>query len=245
MKRTLFLLVGISLIVIGLGWLGYRYIQPPPPPSVAPDAVGLAWRECEVSSAQGFDWKQAEDCFGHPMPLWSAADRANFGGRVGGEDFQLAIGQSSYQTIAGSSIWPMQSCYTLYKDGARLQTLCGEFGAYSPNLSLQAVGRKAAWEFADGRLDTVIYDGQDVRRVYGLSGAYRPYDLGNKLIFVGKRDGKYFVVYDGSRVGPDFDEIMIAYCCEPVLWSVQYGQGRYLFWGKRNGQSYVVEISRR
>ena len=244
MKKALFLLLCFGLVVVGLIWMGHRYLQPLALRSVAPDEAGLAWQECGVSS-QGFDWKQAEDCFGHPMPLWSATDKTAFGESVGSEDFRLAIGQNAYQTAVSNGILPIQPCYTLYKDGIRLQTLCGEFGAHSPNISLQNVGGKVAWEFADHRLDTVIYDGQDVRRMYDLSGAYRPYDLGNKLIFVGKKDGKYFVIYDGSRVGPDFDEIMIAYCCEPVLWSVQYGQGRYLFWGSRNGQSYVVEISRR
>lgn len=135
--------------------------------------------------------------------------------------------------------------YTLYKNDQAIQSLYGEFAAYSPNVSLQNIGGKAAWEFSDGNTATIIYDGSDVRHLYSLDKAYRPYGLDGKLIFIGQKGGRYFVVYDGWKVGPDFDEIVIAYCCEPVLWSVQYGQGKYVFWGSRDGQWYVVEIALR
>lgn len=32
-----------------------------------PEEVALTWQECTVSPE--FEQKQAEDCFGHPMPL--------------------------------------------------------------------------------------------------------------------------------------------------------------------------------
>lgn len=200
------------------------------------------WRECAVR--QGFDWRQAEDCFGHPMPLRASGDGAVFGVRTENDGLRLTIGAVTYQAVASESTSPLWPCYTLYRNGVPLHTLCGEFGAHSPNLALADIGGKVAWEFADHRVDTIVYDGQDLRRAYRLEGAYRPYALGDRLIFVGKKGGKFFVVYDGSKVGPDFDEIVIAYCCEPVLWSVQCGGGKYLFWGTRGGQSYVVEISK-
>jgi hypothetical protein len=245
MKKVLFLLLCFSLVVAGLGWMGYRNSQSSSLRSATLDEVGLVWHECQVFGA--FERNQAAECFGQPMPLplWNSTDKANLGEQVGMEDWRLTIGSGTYQTVVSYSISPISPCYTLYQDGTRLHTLCGEFTSHSPNISLQNIGGKAAWEFADHQLDTIIYDGQDVRQMYGLRGAYRPYGLDNKLIFVGKQDEKYFVVYNGSRVGPDFDEIVIAYCCEPVLWSVQYGQGKYLFWGNRMGQSYVVEIERR
>ncbi len=236
MKKIVGLVVVFLAIVAGAGWMAYRYLPPAAMRVVTAEEAGLAWQECPV--AGGYEWRQASECFGHPMPLWSDAERAYFGERAGNEDLQLTIGQTTYRAVLGSSILPIQSWYTLYRDGTPLHTLSGVFTAYSPNISLQNIGGKAAWEFAN----TIFYDGQDLRSLYGLSGAYRPYHLGDKLMFVGKQADKYFVVYDGTRVGPEFDEIMIAYCCEPVIWSVQYGQGKYLFWARRNGQSYVVEI---
>ncbi len=245
MKKVLFLLLCFSLGVAGLGWIGYRFSQSSPLRSSTLDEAGLVWRECQVTGA--FERNQAAECFGQPMPLplWDDTDKANMGELVGMEDWRLTIGSSTYQTMVSYNSSPMSPCYTLYRGEIPFYTLCGVFMTHSPNISLQNIGGKVAWEFADHRLDTIIYDGQDIRQKYSLNGAYRPYGLDNKLIFVGKQDEKYFVVYDGSRIGPDFDEIMIAYCCEPVLWSVQYGQGKYLFWGSRKGQSYVVEITRR
>lgn len=238
MKRTAFLLL-MLLAIVALAWRSYAQRQPRRLALATPEQVGLLWQECAVS---GFDyaWRDAERCFGHPMPLWTETDAANFGERVDLENWRLAVDGHTYHTEVSHLV--TQSCYTLYRDGVRLHTLCGEFSVHSPNISLQNIGGKVAWEFADGHTDTILYDGQDLRRVYGLDGAYRPYGLEGKLIFVGKKDGQFFLVYDGVRVEPAFDEIAIAYCCEPVLWSVQFGQGRYLFWGERNGQWYVVEV---
>ena len=206
-----------------------------------PEDIGLTWQECTIS--EGFDWKQAETCFGHSMPLWNESEEANFGKRLDDmESLQLTIGQDIYRASLSGGLFPNRK-YTLYKNDQVIQSLHGEFTAYSPNVSLQNVGGKAAWEFADSNTATIIYDGLDVRQLYGLDKTYRPYGLTEALIFIGQQDGKYFVVYDGKKIGPGFDEIAIAYCCEPVLWSVQYGQGRYLFWGSRNGQWYVVEIA--
>jgi hypothetical protein len=39
------------------------------------------------------------------------------------------------------------------------------------------------------------------------------------------------------------ESIVVAYCCEAVLYSVRAGQGRYWFLGTRGGQPYLVEIA--
>ena len=217
--------------------------QPAALRSATPDAVGLTWRECALSG--GYDPQDARQCFDQSAPSWYKDEReaGNFGKRLANDNFQLTIGADTYRTTSLDGLLPNQECHTLWRGETALKTLCGQFTSHSTNILLQNIDGKAAWEFADHRLDTVIYDGRDLRDRFQIDAAYRPYQLQNQLIFVGKKDGKYFVVYDGQRVGPDFDEIVIAYCCEPVLWSVQYGQGRYVFWGSRNGQQYVVEVS--
>ena len=179
------------------------------------------------------------------MPLWNNDEKANYGERIDGDNLQLVIGQAIYrtETEVKRSFLPIKQRYVLYRNEKPIATLRGEFVAHSPNISLQNIGGKAAWEFADGNIATIIYDGQDVRHLYGLDAAYRPYSLADKLIFIGQKDGRYFVVYDGFKIGPDFDEIVIAYCCETVLYSVQFGQGKYLFNGVRGGQHYIVEIT--
>ncbi len=211
--------------------------------STTPDAAGLTWRECALD-VENDPW-QAEKCFGQSAPnaFGDNSERTNFSTSYATDDLRLTIGSEVYETAHRAGVLPNQDCFTLQHGAEKLTTLCGQFTSHSPNILLENIQGKVAWEFADHRLDTIVYDGQDLRQVYALDAAYRPYQLNGKLIFVGKKAGKYFVVYDGQKIGPDFDEISIAYCCEPVLWSVQFGQGRYVFWGSRDKQSYVVEIN--
>lgn len=213
--------------------------------SAKPEDLSLNWQEClvtEGSPTDGFDWKQAETCFGHAMPLWNEEEEARFGVHTDTDSIKLAIGSDIYKTKTNGGIFASQE-YTLYKNEKPIQRLSGEFTSFSPNRSLQNINEKAAWEFSDGKTATIIHDGVDIRGTYGLDRAYSPYQVGGKLIFIGEKDNKYFVIYDGQKVGDDFDQIMIAYCCEPMLWSVQYGHGKYLFWGFKNNQWYISEIT--
>lgn len=233
-------LVLVLSLLFALGQVGCRSPQPVSLTLAGPEDLGLDWQECAIS--EDFSWKQVETCFGHSMPLWSESDTANFAARVGMDGMQLAIGQDVYEVKVRATLL-LKEQHTLYKNGRAVRSLSVEFTTYSPSVSLQNVGGKAVWEFSDGNTVRVIGDGVDLCQLYGLDKAYRPYALDDRLIFVGQEEDKYFVVYDGSRLAPDFDEIAIAYCCEPIAWSVQYGQGKYLFWGRRGGQWYVVEVS--
>ena len=91
---------------------------------------------------------------------------------------------------------------------------------------------------------TIVYDGQDVRRLYGLDRAIAPYEVGGKLIFLGNRAERSFVVYDGRQVGPDWPgRLSLAFCCEGVLYNPRDGGGRYLFWGGQDGAAVCVEMA--
>ena len=69
------------------------------------------------------------------------------------------------------------------------------------------------------------------------------YQMGNMLVSIGKIGVKYFLMVDGRRVGPVFDDIMIADGDEYAPFPANYGQGRYIFRGVRHGAYYLVEIS--
>lgn len=226
-------------VVLLLACIGFYYLRPSPLRAVDPAQAGLLWRECPRT--QDF-WQQAQDCFGHPMPLWGKDETAIRSQRIDSENFRLDVGSDSYWTQVRSMPFGARP-YTLYKNGWPIKTLWGEVTAHSPNISLQSRAGIVIWEFADRRSATIFVDGRDLRSQYRLDNAYRPYILAGKLIFIGQVKSKYFVVYDELKIGPDFDQILIAYCCEAVLYSVQAGQGRYLFQGQRRGQWYVVELT--
>jgi hypothetical protein len=71
-----------------------------------------------------------------------------------------------------------------------------------------------------------------------------PYQLDGKLVSIGKIGVKYFLMVNGQRVGPVFDDILMDEYGEYAPLSVDYGQGRYVFRGERHGAYYLVEISR-
>ena len=253
MKKSILIII-CSLLIVALGKTSYRQPRSGRLRAVTPEEVGLAWQECELSEESypnHLNWKQAEDCFGYPMPLErSEEERPRFATHDENYSLQLTIGQDTYRTEVVEDDFPMQK-YTLYRNATPFESLQGMRGSHPPNISLQNINNRVAWEFmaysytptGTDRIATIIYDGSDLRNIYGLDEACRPYELADELIFVGKKGSEYFIVYDGMRVGPVFDEIIIAHCCEPALYSVQFGQGRYLFWGIREGQPYVVEVS--
>ncbi|MBN1139545.1 MAG: hypothetical protein JXM73_23415 [Anaerolineae bacterium] len=215
-------------------------VVPTPLPAIAPDEhlldAGLRWRECRASD---LDWRQGEACLGYSLSALGSGGTA--GTRTEDGELLLTVNGDIYEThTRESDLLPRAS---LRKNGRVVRTICDGTFFHSPNISLQFIDGKAAWEFYGERVQTIIYDGQDLRSQYGLDAAYRPYELDGKLILIGKRDNTYFILYGGEQVGPPFDEITIGYCCEIVLYTPRFGEERYMFWGQREGKAYVVEIT--
>ena len=210
---------------------------------ISAETAGLRWRECAVQPDIE-EWRQVEACFGHPALAWDDADRAAAGERTA-HGWRLTIGADVYETREIATPIPNLSLYTLSANGRLQKLFLGRFTTYSPDLGLANLAGRAAWAFDDGRTATVVYGGVDQRSAHNIEAAYAPYALRDKLIFVARRDDKYFVVYDGQRLGPAYDHINIAYCCEPAATSAHGAHGRYTFWGERDGVRTVVEISAR
>lgn len=82
---------------------------------------------------------------------------------------------------------------------------------------------------------------QDVSKP-GLVSLAQPYQMDGKLVSIGKLGVKYFLVVNGRRVGPVFDDILVGDSDEYVPFSVNYGHGRYVFRGSRHGAYYLVEV---
>lgn len=202
--------------------------------------VGLIWQECEMLAEGYTDWQQAEACFGHAAPAWSDEDGRRSGTRTE-RGLRLTVDDDVYE-VREYDVNVLRWS-TLTRNGWPVRVLPGGAMVHLPNISLRDIAGKVAWEFAGERQKTIIYGGKDVRSVYDLDAAYRPYGIDGKLVFVGEKDGSRFVMVDGKRLGPEFDEIVVAYCCEPVMYSVRSGGGRYAFWGNRGNRHYVVEVA--
>jgi len=226
--------------------------EPPALATVSPEEVGLAWRECEAG-VPNFDLQEA--CFEPRFLRRTAAEEARRGTRSG-DTLRLSIAADRYEVLdAGFGL------YVYLKNGRPVKFLRSEQPEFSSSaIALIDVGGRAALEFDrdghmaavnhngasmtvhDGRA-TILYDGQDVCPRYGLDAAYRPYEMAGKLLFIARKDGQYFIVYDGRRMGPVFDCIALANRGGPDPSLPQCGGGRFWFWGLRSGQLYAVEVA--
>lgn len=238
MKRRVLLFTCLLFIAVS-GWIGYEYLLPSPllpKPirSVTPSEAGLDWQECQLPGASAME--EPVDCFDPFPPVLSETEKGNFGN----DTVQLTVGHDVYKAQANDIA--VLTFYNLYRNESRIKSLIGVGDTLWLHMFLQNIGGKVAWEIANENPATIVYDGKDVRHLYGLDKAHASYSLAGKLIFVAQKGGKYFVMYDGQKVGPDFDQIIIAYCCETALYSVHFGQGRYQFRGTRGDKNYIVEI---
>ncbi len=202
--------------------------------------AGLLWQECNLLYK---DWQSGEECLGVELPDWSETERGFFGYQQDGiGTITQTVGNDAYEGIFIS--WnDGQEEYALRKNGEVVTTITAEQEGYDPNRSLINLNGKILWEFAGYQHETVIYDGKDLRQGYGADALYLPYLVGRRLILVARQGSKYFIVYDGQKIGPDFDKIEIAYCCEPAMYSIRRVKGEYWFWGDRNKQNYLVRIA--
>jgi hypothetical protein len=203
--------------------------------------LGLVWTECRTPGYPQPSW--GPGC-GDELD-WSADPSAPPGtttDELGGR--RLAIGPDVYEVTHDD---PPNSLlhYVLHENGAPVAALAGRFWAHPPSVDLVNLAAKAAWEFDDeDRQATVIYDGRDLRDAYHLDTVRRPHIVGGKLIAIGSRAGRSFVVYDGRQVGPDFDRVYVYHCCEAAITaSVRMGRDAYGFIGARNGAAVGVVIS--
>jgi hypothetical protein len=229
---------------VGVTALSTPLATPTPLPTVEPDErvleSGLRWRECPVSS---LDWREGEACLGYSRSALVESGMAGAGVENGGSLLRVegVAGDIVYQTRVWERFGLLSA--SLYENGQRVHTFFDRASGFPPDLSLRLAGDKVAWAYSGERVQTIAYDGRDVRTQYHLDSAYAPYELGGKLAFVGKRDDTGFLVYDGGRTGPLFERIVTAHCCEIGLYAPLGGGERYVFWGERAGSFWVVEVT--
>jgi hypothetical protein len=206
---------------------------------------GLTWTECAVPNRDyamsNPDMAILEKC---AVPsTFSDDDKKIMAQRIpdssGMEhDLQLTIGSNTYEARLvdiDKTVWH----YELTRNGVVISKATAQFWTYDPNQNLWDINGHLVWELAASP-STIIVDGVDYNQKYQLEGAYFPYEINGKLIYIAEKNGKYSVVYDGENIGPEFDDISMPYCCGMVY--LFRGNGQYWFVGSRDGTKYVVSI---
>jgi len=99
-------------------------------------------------------------------------------------------------------------------------------------------GHPADWS---GEEDNPL-DLQEIHKPLFIS-AEQPYQLDGRQIFLARLGVKYFVMYNGQKVGPTFNDIQLDPGYGEPVFTVNHGKGWYVFRGVRNGNYYLVEIT--
>jgi hypothetical protein len=207
---------------------------------------GLAWTECEVPTHEyglGPDEEILVRCA--PKPIWAAADQQRMGQKKDSlyptfSDLQITIGTDRYETRLMN--WDKEGCcrYQLIKNGAVISEIKTVFGAVDPNINFWNIAGKFVWEIASFPRSLLIVDGVNSAEKYQLEGAYFPYEIQGKMIYIAQKSGKYQVMYAEKPIGPEFDKISMPYCCG--LTKLRYGSGQYWFVGSHAGRMVLVSI---
>jgi hypothetical protein len=219
------------------------------PVSMIPTTVvmenGLEWTECVVPNRDyaysKVDLEFLKECV--DIPRWDENDKKRMGERVesqgGLADLRITIGSDLFETKLDDITKKGCCSYQLVKNGNVILEITPGFMTSDPNRNFWNIGGELVWELA-GYTTVIVVDGVDFNEKYQLEGSFFPYEINGKLIYLAKKDGKYHIVYDGEVVGPEFDQISMAYCCGMI--SVYNGHGQYWFVGRREGTKYIVQI---
>jgi hypothetical protein len=206
---------------------------------------GLTWTECAIPDREynrgpedtAFLSKCAD------IPQWGANDKNRMGKRVEAQDsftdLQLTIGNDLFEAKL-EDIYSKGCCqYDLLKNGKVLLHADPSMLTYDPNINLWNFEGKYVWELS-GWWSGIFVDDVDINQKYQWEGSYFSYEIKGKLIYTAKKNGQLHIVYDNKVIGPGFDEIPMAYCCE--LPPIFRGSGQYWFIGRRGDTKYVVWI---
>jgi hypothetical protein len=222
----------------------------PPPVTLLPISMtptitvmenGLQWTECVVP---GDDYSREDQEFLKEcvdIPAWGEKDKRKMGEHLKDQDgwtnWKTTIGNDRFETRR----FDTSSCcsYELLKNGEVILKIKPGFLSFDPNQGFWNLAGKFVWEVA-GSEQMIVVDGVNYNEKYQLEGSYFPYEIRGKLIYIAKQKGKFHIVYDEKVVGPEFDEISMAYCCSMI--SVYRGNGQYWFVGTRAGNEFVVSI---
>lgn len=198
-------------------------------------AVGLEWRECPAAD-------DVTVACGEPFSL-AGADPALASKWLAGDarDLRLKSAGRDYRVIR----WPAWTgCYSVIGMTDGPSTLCGGDNTlrWAASVGIQSFHAGPAIVIRDGNLATVLWNGQDLRKAYGIDAAYEPAELGGRLVFIGRKANRYFVVFDGKRVGPDFETMRLGTCCMEAIYRPQSGEDGYRFYGTRQWRDVQVVI---
>lgn len=163
-------------------------------------------------------------------------------------------GYGSPPDADGNYGWPYYE-WTFLEDGKKVFTVPMEYGSDGPIQRVEIVDRKPAVSFRRAvalpasnkeiskTTSDVFYNGVFFNEHFGVDGSHAVFTYGGKIGFIGMKNGKEFVYFDGKPVSKAFDVIRTSACCAAPMTELRvFDNGAFVFVGERDHYSILTEI---
>lgn len=90
----------------------------------------------------------------------------------------------------------------------------------------------------------IWYNGETINEKYSIEASSYLFSYKDKTGFVGEKDGKKFLFFNGQKISQDLDEIRTNSCCAISAYPIELDENGILFFlAKRGGKYFFVEIN--
>jgi len=90
----------------------------------------------------------------------------------------------------------------------------------------------------------IWYNTETVNEKYLVEASSHLFAYKDKIGFVGEKDGKKFLFFNGQKISQDFDEIRTNSCCATFAYPIELDENGILFFLAERGEKYFfVEIN--
>lgn len=84
----------------------------------------------------------------------------------------------------------------------------------------------------------IWHNNETINEKYAMEGSSHLFSYKDKLGFVGEKDGKTFLIFNGQKISKDFDEIRTNNCCAVTAYPIDVDENGILFFLAKRGEKY-------
>jgi len=90
----------------------------------------------------------------------------------------------------------------------------------------------------------IWYNNETINEKFAVEASSYLFSYQDKIGFVGEKDGKKFLFFNGQKISQDFDEIRTNSCCATFAYPIELDENGILFFLAKKGEKYFfVEIN--
>jgi len=144
--------------------------------------------------------------------------------------------------------------YSIFKNGKEIFSHKMYFGAESVVEDASIILNSPAFTFYDLKewkdennpavRRNIWFNNETVNEKYSVEASSHLFSYKDKVGFVGEKDGKNFLFFNGQKISQDFDEIRTNSCCAIFAYPIELDEDGILFFLAKRGEKYFfVEIN--